>query len=344
MAGDHRPRPALLSAFGLVLVMWLVARILRSLVARVLGMSRLDAATEKTQIGKLLRALDPGMTLSRAIATLVYLGVLLMAFMSAADLLGLTTVREAVGSVLSYVPRLITVIFVFRLSQTHRQHGPPRGGGHAPGNAQSICGVARDAHRGRAAGDHGRDHSEPAGGRCQLPDRQSVDDHRRGAGVDRVPLLMVDAPTTEEIIANYYLRRMVAPGDRINLGEIEGTIENFTPIGVMLRDAAGNERFVPARHILDGLACSGRARRSRGRARGSANLGAISARGPHVADLRLRAATRARGELWRPGDGGRGARARRRRADRGVPRWQPGRLRQARSRRAGSRSSDSCWA
>lgn len=54
---------------------------------------------------------------------------------------------------------------------------------------------------------------------------------------------------------------MVAPGDRINLGEIEGTIESFTPIGVMLRDAAGNERFVPARHILDGLACSGRARR-----------------------------------------------------------------------------------
>jgi hypothetical protein len=66
----------------------------------------------------------------------------------------------------------------------------------------------------------------------------------------------------EEIIANYYLRRMVSPGDRVQLGEIEGTIESFTPIGVLLRDASGTERFVPARNILDGLACSGRARRA----------------------------------------------------------------------------------
>ena len=29
----------------------------------------------------------------------------------------------------------------------------------------------------------------------------------------------------------------------------------------LLRDATGSERFVPARHILDGMACSGRARK-----------------------------------------------------------------------------------
>ena len=256
---DHAP--AMLSAFGLVLVMWLAARVLRSLVARVLGMSRLDAATEKTQIGKLLRALDPGMTLSRAIATLVYLGVLLMAFMSAADLLGLTTVREAVGSVLSYVPRLITVIFVLGL------------GGY-------IASTAR-----RAAGAMLREMRSPYAASLETLTEVALLVITVGIAVD---LLGVDVSfltanlsmiiavglvsiaflfswsmrrPAEEIIANYYLRRMVAPGDRINLGEIEGTIESFTPIGVILRDAAGNERFVPARHILDGLACSGRARR-----------------------------------------------------------------------------------
>lgn len=256
---DHAP--ALLSAFGLVLVMWLVARVLRSLVARVLGMSRLDAATEKTQIGKLLRALDPGMTLSRAIATLVYLGVLLMAFMSAADLLGLTTVREAVGSVLVYVPRLITVIFVLGL------------GGY-------IASAAR-----RAAGAMLREMRSPYAASLETLTEVALLVITVGIAVD---LLGVDVSfltanlsmiiavglvsiaflfswsmrrPAEEIIANYYLRRMVAPGDRIHLGAIEGTIESFTPIGVLLRDATGSERFVPARHILDGMACSGRARK-----------------------------------------------------------------------------------
>ncbi len=65
----------------------------------------------------------------------------------------------------------------------------------------------------------------------------------------------------EEIIANYYLRRMVNPGDRIHIGEVEGTIESFTSLGVLVRDTKGAERFVPARYVLDGLTCSGRARR-----------------------------------------------------------------------------------
>jgi hypothetical protein len=68
----------------------------------------------------------------------------------------------------------------------------------------------------------------------------------------------------EEIIANYYLRRMINPGDRINLGDVEGTVEAFTGIGVLLRDSKGAERFVPARHVLDGLTCTGRARRRAG--------------------------------------------------------------------------------
>ena len=60
-----------------------------------------------------------------------------------------------------------------------------------------------------------------------------------------------------EIIANYYLRRMVRVGDDVQLGEAKGTVERFTPLGVMLRDARGTQHFVPARHVLAGLTRAG---------------------------------------------------------------------------------------
>ncbi len=254
--------PAMLSALGLLLVMWLVARILRSLVARILGMSRLDTVTEKTQLGKLLRAFDPQMTLSRAIATLVYLAIMLMAFMSAADLLGLATVREAFGSVLAYVPRLIAVIFVLGL------------GGYLASSARRTTGAML------------REMRSPYAASLETLTEVALLLISVGVAVDMlgVDITFLTANLSmiigvglvsiaflfswsmrrpaEEIIANYYLRRMVSPGDRVQLGEIEGTIESFTPIGVLLRDASGTERFVPARNILDGLACSGRARRA----------------------------------------------------------------------------------
>lgn len=253
--------PAMLSAFGLLLVMWLVARLARALVTRLLGMTRLDAATEKTQVGKLLRAFDAKMTLSRAIAALVHLAIVLMAFMSAADLLGLGTVREALGSALSYVPRLISVIIVLGV------------GGY-------LASVAR-----RAAGAMLKEMRSPYAGPLETITEVALLVITVAVGVDMLGvdisfltanlsiIIAVGLVTiaflfswsmrkpAEEIIANYYLRRMVGPGDRIVLGEVEGTIESFTPIGVMLRDAKGEEHFVPARNVLGGLTCSGRARR-----------------------------------------------------------------------------------
>lgn len=253
--------PAMLSALGLVLALWLVARLARVIVTRLLGMTRLDAATEQTQIGKLLRAFDADLTLSRAVATLVYLAILIMAFMAAADLLGLTAVREALAAVLAYLPRLVSVIV-------------------ALGVGGWIASAAR-----RAVGAMLKEMRSPYAGPLETLTEVALLVIAAAIAVDMlgVDISFITANLSlilgvflvtvaflfswsmrrpaEEIIANYYLRRMVGPGDRIHLGDVEGTVESFTPIGVLLRDARGEERFVPARNVLDGLACSGRARR-----------------------------------------------------------------------------------
>lgn len=253
--------PALLSALGLLLGMWIFARIARALITKVLGMTKLDAATEKTQLGKLLRAFGADMTMSKAIALLVYFAVLLMAFMSAADLLGLEAVSEALGAGLSYLPRLGSVLLVLGI------------GGY-------IASAAR-----RAVGAMLKEMRSPYAGPLETVTEISILVIVVAIAVDvlGVDITFITANLSmivgvilltlaflfcwsmrrpsEEIIANYYLRRMVNPGDRIELGEVDGTIESFTPIGVMIRDARGAERFVPARHVLSGLTCSGRARR-----------------------------------------------------------------------------------
>jgi len=255
--------PVMLSALGLVLVMWIGARLARALITKVLGMTKLDAVTEKTQLGKLLKAFDAGMTMSKAVASLVYFAVLLMAFMSAADLLGLEAVSEALGAGLAFVPTIVSVLLVL-----------------------GIGGYAASAAR-RAAGAMLREMRSPYAGLLEMVTEVSilVIVAAIAAELIGVDITFITAnlsmiigvilatlaflfcwsmrKPSEEIIANYYLRRMVNPGDRIELGEIEGTVESFTPIGVMIRDGRGSERFVPARHVLDGMTCAGRARRSK---------------------------------------------------------------------------------
>jgi len=253
--------PAVLSALGLLLAMWLLARLARALVTKLLGLTKLDAVTEKTQLGKLLKAFDEAMTTSKAVASLIYIAILLMAFMSAADLLGLSTVSEALSGALAYVPRLVSVLIVIGV------------GGY-------IASAAR-----RAVGAMLKQIRSPYGGPLEALTEAGILVITAAIAVDLlgvdisfltanlsliIGVLLVTLAflfswsmrrPAEEIIANYYLRRMINPGDRIILGDVEGTVESFTGIGVIVRDSKGTERFVPARHVLSGLTCTGRARR-----------------------------------------------------------------------------------
>ena len=256
-----RHAPAVLSAVGLLLFLWIVARLARALVGRVLGLTKLDAVTEKTQLARLLRAFDASLTPSKAIAGLVYLALLLMAFMGAADLLGLSAVRDALSAVLGYLPRLLSVLIVLGV------------GGYVASAARRAVGAMLKELRSPYAAPL---ESVTETGILLISAAVAVD----LLGVDisfltaNLSLIIAVVLLTlaflfgwsmrrpaSEIIANYYLRRLVSPGDRVHLGEVEGIVEAFHPIGVILRDSKGAERFVPARHVLDGLTCTGRARR-----------------------------------------------------------------------------------
>jgi Conserved TM helix/Mechanosensitive ion channel len=245
--------PTVGSALAVLLALWVVARIARKLSERVLRAVKVDSALETTFVGRMLAGASNGLTPSKALASLVYAAILLLALAGAAEQLGLTAVRTAIAAVLAYLPRIGSGLVTLGI------------GGYVAGAA------------GRAVGSTLKELKSPFAGMAQSATETVVLLVTVTVAVDAlgadlsfitsnlVLIFGVIAVTTaflfcwsmrrpaEEVIANYYLRRLVRVGDWITLGEVQGSVEKFSALGVLLRDEAGTEHFVPARHLLNGL-------------------------------------------------------------------------------------------
>ncbi len=245
--------PTLGSAIATGLGLWLVARAVRAVAWRLLKLSRLDQITEDTWFGRILSGLGEGFTPSKAVASLLYVAILMMALAASADILGLGAVRNALMAVLGYVPRIASGLCIVAV------------GGYA----------ARAARR--AVESVMKELKSPYGGIAESATEGlilvltiTVAVNSLGADLSFITnnlamivgALVVTAAflfgwsmrrPAEEIIANYYLRRLVRVGDRITFGSVEGTVERFSALGLLLRDEDGAEHFVPARHILNGV-------------------------------------------------------------------------------------------
>lgn len=251
--------PSVATALIVLLGMWIVARILRASVGRVLGMTKLDASLADTRVGAMLEAFSEDFTPSKALAYVVYIGAMLMAWTTASEILGLHAVKDTLDAVLGYVPKLVSALLVVAL-----------GGYLASVARRSVAAVMSEVRSpfGRTL------ESLTEGFLLVVVGTVAVD----VLGVDvsivtsnltvligavLVTLAFLFAwsmrKPAEEIIANYYLRRLVSIGDRVELGEISGIVSQFTPIGVVVLDDDDEERFVPARHILAGVKRSERA-------------------------------------------------------------------------------------
>jgi len=245
--------PTLATAIAVGVALWLVARVVRAVTSRLLGMSRLDRVIEDTWFGRILSGLGDGMTPSKAVASLLYAAILMMALAASADVLGLSAVRSAMMAVLSYVPKLISALCIVAA------------GGYLAKVARravsSLMNELKSPYAGIAE-------SATEGLLLLLTVTVAVDS--LGADLSFVTnnlaiivgVFVVTAAflfgwsmrrPAEEIIANYYLRRLVRVGDRVSLANVEGLVDRFTPIGVVLKDEAGQEYFVPARHVLQGV-------------------------------------------------------------------------------------------
>lgn len=253
--------PAVLTGLAVLLGLWLLAIVLRAITRRLLGITKLDDAVGKTRVGKIIGALGEDMTASRAIAQLVYLAIVVLALTTAADVAGLDAVQEILSSVLGYIPQLLSAVLIVAA------------GGYVATLVSDAIGKVlkemRSPYAKLLAG-------ISEGALLVLAITIAIDT----LGVDltfvtsNITLVLGAVTVTlcflfawsmrrpaEDIIANYYLRRMVRIGDRIELGDVEGVVERFAAIGVLLRQDSQELRFVPARHVLEGLRHAGSAKK-----------------------------------------------------------------------------------
>lgn len=107
--------PVLLGALLIVVIGWLIAKILEIVVVKVLKIIKLDMASEKAGIAKVLAQGDVRISLSELLGVIVYWLVILITAVTALNAMNLTVAAELLSRLVAYIPNIIVAIFVLVL-------------------------------------------------------------------------------------------------------------------------------------------------------------------------------------------------------------------------------------
>ncbi|MFA5270173.1 MAG: hypothetical protein WC400_00980 [Patescibacteria group bacterium] len=104
--------PNLVGALLIILIGWIVAAGLDRLVTQILKQLKLDHALNKVGTKTLLKKSGVDFEASDFIGGLVRWTILLIAFLAAADVLGLTKITDFLNAILSYIPNIFVAIAI----------------------------------------------------------------------------------------------------------------------------------------------------------------------------------------------------------------------------------------
>jgi len=103
--------PGIITAVVLLFIGWLLAKIISTVIGRVLDKLNLEMVMDK------IREVDifKGMTFSMGtlIAKFVYWGIFLTFFIAAVEVLGIDSISNGIKEILGYVPKLISAVLFF---------------------------------------------------------------------------------------------------------------------------------------------------------------------------------------------------------------------------------------
>jgi hypothetical protein len=104
--------PVLLGALLILIVGWIVAKIIRSIVNGVLKVVRFDALADKAGISEVLRKGDLKITARQVVSSLVYWLIIIMVLVMVANALGLPKASDMLSNLFAYVPKVIAALLV----------------------------------------------------------------------------------------------------------------------------------------------------------------------------------------------------------------------------------------
>jgi len=104
--------PVLLGALIILIVGWIVAKIIRSIVNGVLKVVRFDALADKAGISEVLRKGDLKITARKVLSDLVYWLIIIMVLVMVANALGLPKASDVLSNLFAYVPKVIAALLI----------------------------------------------------------------------------------------------------------------------------------------------------------------------------------------------------------------------------------------
>lgn len=104
--------PRLLVALVLFFIGWLVAKVVRSAVKRVLQLAHFDRLAEKTGVEEFLKHGEIRITFAGVISEVSYWLVLFIVLATVSNSLGLTTVANLFNRVILYLPNIIVAVLI----------------------------------------------------------------------------------------------------------------------------------------------------------------------------------------------------------------------------------------
>jgi small-conductance mechanosensitive channel len=104
--------PSILGALLVLLVGWLVARLLKAALTRLLVAVRLERFSQRTGLSRFLSRGDIKHSLADVLGTVLFWLVLLFFVYLAADVLNLTLVQDALNRIIWFVPDLVAAVVI----------------------------------------------------------------------------------------------------------------------------------------------------------------------------------------------------------------------------------------
>jgi hypothetical protein len=104
--------PVLLGALLILIVGWIIAKIIRSMVNGVLKVVRFDTLADKAGISEVLKKGDLKITARQVVSGLVYWLVMIMVLVMTANALGLPKASDILANLFAYVPKVIAALLV----------------------------------------------------------------------------------------------------------------------------------------------------------------------------------------------------------------------------------------
>ena len=104
--------PKLLAVVVILFFGWIIAKLVRTAVKRILELVKFDNFAEKSGLEAFMNSGDVNVTLSGIISQVLYWLVIIMFLITGANMLGLTEVAQLLHDLAAYLPRIILAILV----------------------------------------------------------------------------------------------------------------------------------------------------------------------------------------------------------------------------------------